>query len=559
MNNLVKLTLSYILVSTIASMQAVAPLASFARGLLDEYQVTYPAYYAQYPAAPINANLCARADIGLEFEPILEEFIATQSTRITNSDDWVGGTNKLGIINPHLLTLCDIVDLDSSKPIELTDSVFLAQKKIINSFSHVFFVGDLHGDAELLILFMLDLQHRGFLLADYTLAPNCYVIFTGDYVDRGPYSLDALAWPMYLKINNPEQVIMQRGNHEEHTQAIPDSHMHAVINTITSDPQEQKQLMLLLNKAYNLMPTALFFGIENTQTRQTDYIMSAHAGLELSYLPHKLLSSATAHYEFIPFNELYTIDQMRASVANTILHHPSTFIKPAQFAQTELGLLWSDFFENADAYRMNEFGIPELRLQIGKPVVDAYFAAACKDVNATIHLLVHGHQHTTHIQCTPDQKVFTVTPCFSMLQDLSAALQQRPTSYQQKSRSAHYLHIETHTSMSPWRIQAIELEHEFASHTITAHTTTCALPFSLSAATPAATPIMHETFDIPVPPVTSSVTSSGPVTLRPTGRSTQASKTQKQHITQKRSVISKKRTARAGVKRKQTPLPPAII
>lgn len=555
MNNLAKLTLSYLLLSALSSMQAVAPLASFVRSLLDEYQVTYPAYYAQYPAAPTNANSCARADIGLEFVPLLEEFIATQSTRITNSDDWVGGINKLGTINPRLVTLCDMVDLDSSESITHTDTVLWAQKKIVNSFSHVFFVGDLHGDTESLMLFMLDLQRRGFLLDDYTLVPNCYVIFTGDYIDRGPYSLDTLAWPMSLVIKNPENVIMLRGNHEEHTKIIPDSHMRAIINTITSDPKEQKHFMLLLNKAYNAMPAVLFFGIENTQTHHIDYIMAAHAGLELAYLPDKLLGNATAKYEFLPDN----IEQMRVSNANIILNRTSTFIKPTQFADAGIGLLWSDFFENADAYRMHEFGIPELRLQVGKPVVDAYFAAACKDVNATMHLLVRGHQHAAQTDCTPDQKVFTITPCFSMLHDLSAALQRQPTAYQQASRNTHYLHIETRTGISPWRIQAIELEHHFALHTITVHTTTCALPFSLSTATPVATPITHETFDIPVAPVASSIVTPEPVTLHHTGRSTQMPKTQKQHIAHKRSVISQKRAAQASIKRKQTPLPPASI
>ena len=45
-----------------------------------------------------------------------------------------------------------------------------------------------------------------------------YMVFLGDYVDRGFYGTEVLYTIMMLKIANPEKVILLRGNHEDHRQ-----------------------------------------------------------------------------------------------------------------------------------------------------------------------------------------------------------------------------------------------------------------------------------------------------------------------------------------------------
>ena len=67
--------------------------------------------------------------------------------------------------------------------------------------SNVIIVGDLHGDYDTLQR-VLQLEWDK-------------IIFLGDYVDRGPRQIDTITTVLKLKAENPDHVIMLRGNHED--------------------------------------------------------------------------------------------------------------------------------------------------------------------------------------------------------------------------------------------------------------------------------------------------------------------------------------------------------
>jgi diadenosine tetraphosphatase ApaH/serine/threonine PP2A family protein phosphatase len=72
-------------------------------------------------------------------------------------------------------------------------------------------VGDLHGDFTSLKKIMNKINYIEYLRAESNL-----LIFLGDYVDRGKYSLEVLLYLCRIKSLFPNNMFMLRGNHEAH-------------------------------------------------------------------------------------------------------------------------------------------------------------------------------------------------------------------------------------------------------------------------------------------------------------------------------------------------------
>lgn len=70
-------------------------------------------------------------------------------------------------------------------------------------------VGDLHGDIQTLNHIIDNINNGNFLSN-----PKNKLIFLGDYVDRGKWSIEVLCNLCELKIRYPNSVILMRGNHE---------------------------------------------------------------------------------------------------------------------------------------------------------------------------------------------------------------------------------------------------------------------------------------------------------------------------------------------------------
>jgi len=68
-------------------------------------------------------------------------------------------------------------------------------------------IGDLHGDLESLRYILSRVGYE-------ELVDKLYVIFLGDYVDRGKYQLETLLSVLLIKLRFPDKVYLLRGNHE---------------------------------------------------------------------------------------------------------------------------------------------------------------------------------------------------------------------------------------------------------------------------------------------------------------------------------------------------------
>ena len=71
-------------------------------------------------------------------------------------------------------------------------------------------VSDLHGDLESLIQIMKESN----FLQKMSQSNNAFLIFLGDYGDRGEYSKEVYYIVLKLKLAFPNQVVLMRGNHE---------------------------------------------------------------------------------------------------------------------------------------------------------------------------------------------------------------------------------------------------------------------------------------------------------------------------------------------------------
>eukprot|EP00668_Euglena_longa_P038682 GGOE01049735.1.p1 GENE.GGOE01049735.1~~GGOE01049735.1.p1 ORF type:complete len:870 (-),score=284.69 GGOE01049735.1:7-2616(-) len=99
----------------------------------------------------------------------------------------------------QLLEMCDQLKQMLSEPI------------LLQLDSPVYVMGDIHGNFEDLLYFMKNLIQFGHL--QYT---SCKFVFLGDYVDRGDWSLEVVAYVFALKLLSPHTVFLLRGNHELH-------------------------------------------------------------------------------------------------------------------------------------------------------------------------------------------------------------------------------------------------------------------------------------------------------------------------------------------------------
>jgi predicted MPP superfamily phosphohydrolase len=76
-------------------------------------------------------------------------------------------------------------------------------------------IGDIHGNDLRLDLSLKSLQIRGFLDGNFKCLPGKYIVFLGDFVDRGQNSLKVLELVITIKLENKDQVFLLRGNHED--------------------------------------------------------------------------------------------------------------------------------------------------------------------------------------------------------------------------------------------------------------------------------------------------------------------------------------------------------
>lgn len=89
------------------------------------------------------------------------------------------------------------------------------ERVIINKSSKITLIGDIHSSLHSLLDIIYDLRENRYFKDNFELNEGHYIIFLGDIVDRGPYSIELLQFIFILKNQNFNQVYIINGNHED--------------------------------------------------------------------------------------------------------------------------------------------------------------------------------------------------------------------------------------------------------------------------------------------------------------------------------------------------------
>ncbi|KKQ33568.1 MAG: hypothetical protein US49_C0001G0248 [candidate division TM6 bacterium GW2011_GWF2_37_49] len=165
----------------------------------------------------------------------------------------------------QLISSLDVDDSDANRG--------FIQKIKIPTGSNVCIIGDIHGSIHSLLrnlwrlVFLKTLNNNLKIIKK-----NFYLIFLGDYVDRGPCSVEVLATLIDLKMMNWDKVFLLRGNHENTTMNMAYGFFDELqAKTICS-------LTEVNDNFYKYLPYALFVG----SGADASFVQFCHGGIEPS-------------------------------------------------------------------------------------------------------------------------------------------------------------------------------------------------------------------------------------------------------------------------------------
>ncbi len=209
-----------------------------------------------------------------DIETLIDKFLHRNQATLGDEDQWTTGTAP----NAELF--------DSSTHINSLNNLFIEKQKI-NESSKLCVIGDIHGSVHTLLRTLWRLAALKYIDLDlHVKNKNFYFIFTGDYVDRGLYSIEVLYILILLKLRNWNNVFIIRGNHEYET-TDKNNIFYQELSTKYDDDLAQK-FMNLFAHFYGCLPYAVFFLCGNT-----NIIQCCHSGIIATYDPHNF----DYHYE----------------------------------------------------------------------------------------------------------------------------------------------------------------------------------------------------------------------------------------------------------------------
>lgn len=311
-----------------------------------------------------------------KFLATVEKFITRSQHNFTTATAWLNNS-----LNKH------------------SPQAVLVQKILTTAPCTLFIYADPHADVATLLVSLKQLQNRGLFARDgsYKLTrKDAFLIFLGDYTDNGGYDFETLYTLLKLKIANPDNVTLIRGNHEELPQDLTNRHigkgifaaLRAKLPTWNWTKFRHKLL-----EVYSYFPHAVYFG-SGAEGGPASYALFCHAGPELGYDPRALLSDPRARLmHAMPLHEIKDQRIANAEAVKRLISTQATFAyaPDSVVRAAPLGFTWNGFLAfsgQPTGYSGTSNGV-SFGKEFTQALLDLHSTA-----QATVNYIIHGHAHS---------------------------------------------------------------------------------------------------------------------------------------------------------------------
>jgi len=267
------------------------------------------------------------------------EYIESIVNRVKNilKNDWIDNT----------------IEFDREDNYSYTDDKTLIKilRPDINQKYIIF--GDFHGSFHTFLRHLFRFRLMGMFNENCILHDNYHLIFLGDVIDRGSFGYEILILIFILKVLNPNNIHINRGNHEELETNEEYGFLEELDKKMPDMMINDVSLHIFLNNIMLYQHSALL--IKNPTNEKFSYL--AHGGLPLSSTIDSVVLLERFKNVYPESNNIILVDDITIKTANSIR--------------------WSDF------YGKNK-SVKQTRSLIGTNILD--------ETNDKIDIIIRGHE-----------------------------------------------------------------------------------------------------------------------------------------------------------------------
>ncbi|MEY2788888.1 MAG: hypothetical protein RLZZ34_2031, partial [Verrucomicrobiota bacterium] len=262
------------------------------------------------------------------------------------------------------------------------------QKRLLPPGSKVLLQGDLHGDIHSLLAVLGRLQERGVLKGFQITDPAFFMVFLGDYTDRGIHGVEVIYTLLRLQVANPGRVLLIRGNHEDVSLVARYGFLAEGQAKYGADFDAAKVV-----RFHDFLPAAVYLGTG------TNVLQLCHGGMEPGFDPRPLLQSerTNAFQRIVELRQKAYLAtqpawaQSDAAAGAEAAKWFRDFQPQSPISPSVIGFMWNDFtvFSAETAFANN----PERASIYGKTAVTQILQTQSAST-VRVRGVIRAHQHS---------------------------------------------------------------------------------------------------------------------------------------------------------------------